>query len=678
MTHLRSVATSGSETRVAPLPFERSAIGECAELDSAEWEIISQRRHQGVIIAVWRSRKAPYAGGVAAVRMSKKDMKGGETAMSQLAPLLSFCAHRNLALGHVVIAVECSGGRDYWGRPDLVQIQELIADGLCEWVLWRDVSRMARDRRTFIEHTDLLESADVDLYIEQLGRRIDWNDFNDRLMLHVFCELAILERQQTFLRTHGGIEEQWILTGKGLGSAVRFGFERDESGWLRVCDDEWPWVQAICFGLAELKRQNDTGLEALARLLQEAGGGLSIDDIRDLIAQKKGVLGLRTFELILKKSGCKRSAGQIADILNDPLYVTGGHFINWEGLRVEMKPVDIPDPIPMAVHQLNLRLLAESKGTSVNTRLCEFVVRDLLVCGQCGAQFRPRFEEERGQPALYRRNGAGCATCQGLTIPRDAVDPLVIRELLATDASKRHRLEAWERARDASGDPEWWEERLAAKQELASEVEALQSELQERLQAILAESVSSPNFDLTSAVEGERSRKAELMCRERALQRFEAIAKHERRQRPRLHRVDPELQARFESVLTLDLPDTLEERATRAQVVSACLSKVLVHCEVDEAGAKTISIELQGPLCSKDRPPYRPIAPSTSARDSLDGSARTVSQAYAYDTVRAVLSDPDFKRPSASSGGSDCDGEPTTPSWLSERLTVHLRPGTVD
>jgi hypothetical protein len=64
----------------------------------------------GARIAVFRSRLTPNGALVAVVRMSKADIKNGETVMTQLNAILAYVARRRPELGYIVAVTECRCG----------------------------------------------------------------------------------------------------------------------------------------------------------------------------------------------------------------------------------------------------------------------------------------------------------------------------------------------------------------------------------------------------------------------------------------------------------------------------------------------------------------------------------------------------------------------------------------
>jgi hypothetical protein len=621
---------------------ERAALADLRD----EWELVEHRRFDGANVWIYRSKTRPNGTAATVVRMSKRDMKDGETIAAQLYPCTAFGDTQGVESGWLIVTTECSGGRAYWERPDLMAIEDLIGKGLCKAVIWRDVTRMARDRQTFLDHCTVLQQAAVSLYVQQLGRAVDWSNFVDWMTLVMQVEFAVFERIQTKLRMHGGIWTGCILTGKGGSGSKPFGFRRDADGWLQVDRRMWPWVKVIHLGLRELKREDDSGLPALRELLANAGKHLTIEQIATALGTEAEARGLRAMSRLLESCGIKRSYATLSQMLANRIYVDGSFSNEIEGITIDMKPVDIADPIPASVYLINQEILAQSKGTSIKTRLAEFALTDPLCCGTCADELTAYFPTN-GRGPSYRHKHKPHGACAGLVLGRTEIETAVIQFLRQLDQDEELARTCLQRALAEDSDEAYWERKRQEKAELeqtlagliAASVPVL-SGLVQRQSAVGVDG-AEPLSGL-AAVEtyvrenGLHETLAELQRLQRQIEAFDAIAASQRRRRPRIEPLDPKLQQALAQALTEEVPDELEARVLRAKVLKDCLSKVTVWVETDEHGNQTLTIELRGPLGSCDELISYPIAPSTAAAGSLRSIIPTVQQSYDYLTVGRI------------------------------------------
>ena len=611
-----------------------------------EWELVKHRRFDGANVWTYRSKKTPNGIGAIVARMSQRDMKDGETIAAQLLPCTGFAKREGIETGHLIVTTECSGGRAYWERPDLMAIEDLIGKGLCKAVIWRDVTRMARDRQTFLDHCNVLQQAAVKLYVQQIGRAVDWGNFSDWMTLVMQVEFAVFERIQTKLRMHGGIWTGCILTGKGGSGSKPFGFIRDADGWLQVDRRMWPWVKVIHLGLQELKREDNSGLPALKELLAKAGTTMSIEEIAEILDEKGEARGLRAMSRLLESCGINRSYVSLSKMLANRIYVDGSFFNEIEGIRIDMKPVDVPDPIAVSQFLLNQEILAQSKGQSIKHMLAAFALADSLCCGICGGELTAYFPTN-GRAPSYRHKHTPLDACAGLVLGRAEIEAPVLQFLRQLDQDGELARECLQRALAEDSDEAYWEwkrqEKTDLEQALAGLIAAsapLLSGLVQRQVAVGANGTDPVSglaeIETYSRENGLHEKLAELERLRLQIEAFDAIAKSQRRRRPRMEPVDAELQHALVCALTEEVPDELHARVLRARVIKDCLSKVPVWVKRDEEGNETLAFEVRGPLGSSDELISYPIAPSTAAAGSLRSIIQTVHQSYDYLTVGMI------------------------------------------
>jgi len=502
--------------------------------------------------------------GIVLARLSSRDIQHGETAMGQIHPARELCSDLGLVPRLLIVTTNNGGGRDYEERPDFDLVGRSLAAGWCEWVMWRDTGRIAREPLPAELFYRRLRDGGADLYLTRLGRRVDWR--NDRLMLRTLGIVDAEERESIKERTHDALIFRWLREGRGWPGARLFGLRRNPiTKFMEVDPEQWEFVKRIHLGYARLEDGRGGGLGSLAKELLELG--------------------------------CDLRPTQIRRVLRDPVYMTGQWSVTYEGTEYPCRKIELAEPIPLEVHQRNLELLDLRQGKSTATPPGTFCLNGVDVVHKDCEDKR----DARGLRALIRGRVQGTRDnrryrhapwvpdgCRGFTLEREVLENPVL-EALWKLADHPIVLEEWNRAqrRSLSTSPSLVDGDQAAHLKTRLEVLGRQHARLSRLfRDRLAAGEDLDERDFVELLGGVRE---EIQQLERRLAEAEIVLEGLDRQ------PGPEdaegLGSSLRGALPLEVPQDPARRALRAAVGQTVLSEV----RLSEVG-QGVDVELVSPL----------------------------------------------------------------------------------
>jgi DNA invertase Pin-like site-specific DNA recombinase len=375
----------------------------------------------GVQMLIWELNEE--GSGIILGRLSGQELQGGETAMGQIHPLRRLAHRLGLLPRLVVVSVHNTGARAYDQRPDFGLIDEAIESGWCDWIAWQRPDRIAREILPAEQHYNRLRGNDVALYLDSLGRRIDWR--NDMLYLRTLGIVSAEERQAIYDRTRGALVSRYIAEGRGWPASKRFGFRRNfATKFLEVDPEQWEFVKRIHLRYSEIGHQRS---------------------------------GLRQLSAELRDLGCDLSHVQIREILRSRIYVDGTLEVNVDGQRVPQKPISLADPIPEDLYQRNQELLALRAGREKRTRPGDFCLNGVPIrharCenqrNDAGGRSLLKGRLLFGRVAAYRHSPWVPKQCHGYVIEQSALESAVLGALpqLAAEPTLRR---VWEERQEVA------------------------------------------------------------------------------------------------------------------------------------------------------------------------------------------------------------------------------------
>ena len=576
------------------------------------------------------------------VRLSKRDLKGGETAMGQVEDGLRVLGNGSRRVRCIIVALQVSGALLYEKRPDLQHLEQLISDGLVEGVFFRDADRMARHGLILAILQELLEGTETDLYLASPEGRLDWTEFSDRIMLSINGTMSVMERENIRRRTHDAIIRQYLREGRGVSSKRPLGFFRNDDGYLEQHPEEWERIKQIHFGFYAVKEGGD---------------------------------GLRPFAEQLGKTGLDYSHEQIRKILTDEIYVTGHFTTVWKRSEVfDGRVENFSNGIPRHVFERNRVVLAASeKRGNRRTPLGLFALNPVIRCAKCNRRLIGRIQsEDRAHTVVYRHESKPgqpiSVECWGDKYERDVLDPFVFKQLLRLDKSEKLRSEWWRNAWPEEAARGMNEEMRERERELQRQIEDLAARQRERwcyLEDKMAteaslhenstdEQIWAPAVELLRKPDPEFTRiNRELRRVRRQLQVLPGITRHRHRKRLDLTVSSTELRTAFRETLDAGIAGTaheeLETGAHLLEIVKSCLTAVLVNRRV-EGKKEIIEVQLVGPPVPDGVPPVRVVPPHRNAAYALgfaseraiaamgaaSAAVQTVKQDYSCQTVRTA------------------------------------------
>ena len=209
--------------------------------------------------------------GILVGRLSSNDLQAGETVMGQVHGLLALRQSAGLRAREILTTTRNSGYLPYEDRVDFAHIADEIAAGRINWVAWRAPERVGRDLLPVLRFYKLLQDTNTDLYLTNLGRRVDW--VGDRITLVALGMASEHEGTVIKERTHGALKRRWLEEGRGWPTQIKVGFRRNEhTKFLEVDSEQWPFIKQMHYGYEAAHGTDGLGgLRRLARELHESG-----------------------------------------------------------------------------------------------------------------------------------------------------------------------------------------------------------------------------------------------------------------------------------------------------------------------------------------------------------------------------------------------------------------------
>jgi hypothetical protein len=369
--------------------------------------------HQGANMYLWWS-----ASGTGAIfaRLSSYEVAEGAKAGRQVAEVLDMVTRAGLQPRLIVLTVENSGFRRFEDRPDFQLNVRLIEEtDWLEWVAWRDVDRVARDYLPGYTYFDHLRQAQIDIWMHQLRRPIDWE--TDDAQINALLMAAKTEGTTIKRRTHGMLKDVWLEGGRGWPGAVRYATRRDPLSKLLVPDPEqFAIVRWLHEEFSQAEQENrKSGARVLAESVSQVFPGV------------------------------KLSASTVNRLLRDPIYATGEWYTIYEGEAYQGRTIQWANPIPLGIYQRNLQLLRLRRGPNTRCPAGYYALNGLLVHQRCmdlrvadnpkagkvtGRRYAlyGRFVKDKPTKSYYHAPLTP-ACCKGFAVRVNVIEPLVMRQL---------------------------------------------------------------------------------------------------------------------------------------------------------------------------------------------------------------------------------------------------------
>jgi DNA invertase Pin-like site-specific DNA recombinase len=530
--------------------------------------------------------------GIIDARLSGRDIQNGETALGQVHPALEGAKRLGLLPRYIVVATDVSGGNFLKDRPDLLFLQDEILNSRCRWVWFRQVDRIARRPQVFYTFAELLESADVQLYLTDIpGRPVDWE--NDEIHLGFDSLMGSRERREIYNRTHGALVRRWLNEGRGWPGALRFGFRRShETKYPEIDPEQWKYVRMIF----ELYAQYEDGEGS----------------------------GVRAVQAALEKAGCNLAISTIQRVLKNEVYFTGEWTTQRAGQVVENKPIEIPEDqriSPELYERVqNLRKLRRGKdmrtppGTFALNRIGHFID---------GTRIRARVTKPDADEVIYyrpysvKKGDKIPKRWHGWKIEADLLEDAIFDELLRL-ANCLELQEEWTKIAhpDFGGSTPILSEE--ARVDLTRRIRNLDTAIA-KLDRQMATRVADGGVGDTDLFAERRKivgpLEADKKGMEEQLRRAEAIESMRKTTKPK---ADASLLDALRQVLTSDDDDEPEVVLKRTVFLEKALSSVVL--DIGDDGR--VIAQLHGPLVPADLPVLTVHDPVTVLHDELESEVR--------------------------------------------------------
>ncbi|MDQ3729422.1 MAG: recombinase family protein, partial [Actinomycetota bacterium] len=509
-------------------------------------------------------------------RLSSRELQGGETIGGQIQDGFRLAERNGLGVAYVIASTNFNFEIPFDERHDFQLCVETFDRDECSWVAFREPERVARRVLIAERFYEQLQERGAELWFANRDAPVDWDSETDVCMLSIQNAFGQNERAKLRKRTGEALRRRWVEEGRGWPGARQYGFSRNRrTRFPEIDDEQWPSIAYIH--------------ENFATAAKRASG------------RRTGVSAL--VEMLEKDLGIKLSNTRIRTILQDSIYVDGKYTVNIDGQPVWCEPIKLGGrAIPRALFQANQELLAIQKGPNSKTPVGTYAFNNIPIRhAACIDEPHPKGKGIRC--VLRARHFPGCEApryyhspwtpqhCDGYTIGRDELDPLIIRALwrLVDDPELQ---KAWaSAARPPSTDtvqtytPTQINDLERQLMNLEAERERLVSDYTGSIREGAKANVETFGR-LTEALDEDIKRLGSQLT----------IARSQARRQRTPVEVDhgpsqEELRAALKEILTEDVPEDLALRRRRAAALAGCLSEVILH----DAG-NGIEIELVGHL----------------------------------------------------------------------------------
>jgi DNA invertase Pin-like site-specific DNA recombinase len=588
-------------------------------------------------------------------RVSREEDVSSEALTNQVNTVLMVAEENELRVDWLGVEVAISGMNRWENRPGLLTATELItARGLAAFVA-REPDRIGRTGLVLETLYDLLQTHNINLYLDRSYGPVRWDEDGIRLALE--GALADAEGKKIAKRLRDGVRQNWVETGRGAPGSLRRGFIRNpETRFPEWEPEEWASIiEPIHYGYADARSGRKVGV--LALLQQPRARGL--DNTEESIRR----------------------------ILRDTIYVDGCYTTKVSGVEVAMKPAAIPleRRIPLQIFQRNQELMALQKGGYSRQHPGHFLGNALPIHHRhCADEQHPHY----GRPRIKGR----ISTTGAERYVHQWAPDCCWRRTFQVEDIERPLIDF---CRQAISDPQLISEWMAAQRTGPTTTRARHDpaelrRLQSELRALKNQHAKLQTGWLQRAEQGENVREQEFAFGQSLLDRIsqkEAEAEHAANQSKFAVEHDasagalPEdLQRAAVEILTHDRPADARAKLRRAACVTAIVAGVELE-EVDDgihlhirgllmpAGATEAERQANHPLTR-----LRPLL-ETYLGEDRDSSFDTPVQAPQYTEVSKLWRDNNWPAPRRFLRlRDDCKDPDASPLWVSPPILRRCEP----
>ena len=468
-------------------------------------------------------------------------------------------------------------------RDDILLLDEYIAAGWVEHVVWRDPTRIARHTLPAEMIFATLQRENVGLWIAWYGKQVSWNEDGSRLRHDV--AFSAQDRDYTVRKLQTAHANKGVLVGNSHLGPVPIGIVREKHTRKRHGDPEqMKWINRA-YELA------DSGL-------YDDGRGLSV----------------RMVQAALEEEGFVASVETVRRILTDPIYATGENVARLRGVAIAQNPVEHENPVPLDLYLRVQEMFALRKGNDSNTPIGEFLFNHVeTLHKQCigernkdgwPARIKGQVVRRKGKLRKARRlrhsiftpeccKGTGRGPAGAHSWLRDDLEPLVV-----------------EKVREIAAHPEVLRQLALATRHTLSESEvrltkAERLQLEREIEQLERDKDAATDAWVLGYAGGRKLREDEkgfdnyqkfiesfdrqIAQKQRRLERDAAATKAAK------GKADPRHEERrnaFLEIMTIETPDDPFMKRLRARLFQRIVSRIII----DDSGEGPIEITLEGHL----------------------------------------------------------------------------------
>ena len=362
-------------------------------------------------------------------RVSTQMQEKEETVTSQIEELVNYARLQGLAIPDEFRFVDEGYSGSTLARPALDALRDKVAEGVVDAVLVHDPDRLARD---YVYQMLLVEEIERHGCRFYFVRRPIGVTPDEKLLLQMQGVIAEYERAKIRERTRRGKMHRMrcgeIVTGRRTFGYKYFSRSGDNPAKFEILPEEADAVRRIFAWFVD-DRMSVRGVaarlnaEGLVKPLR--GGWWTCTSVHNILRNSMyyGTGHANKAEAVLPRP----------DRPFQPVYRKYPKTGKRERPREEWLTFACPHVIPEETYQLAQERLSSNKALSSRNTKRDYLLRGLLVCGECGRRFQASTQTGRYICTYTRRQiaeGAGVARCGNNTrLPITGLDGEVWREV---------------------------------------------------------------------------------------------------------------------------------------------------------------------------------------------------------------------------------------------------------
>jgi hypothetical protein len=631
----------------APLPLIQELI------DSGDWVLFNSYSEDGAVITILKSASGHGEGCIVSRISTKPPDKRGEVLITQFGDVYRAALDPKapIGIGWLMFAYDCSARVPFQHRVDYRALFQLIEEHGVRIVLWKDVSRLARNELAFHLLMDRFSRMGVLLFVDEVGGLVNPDDdATKQMLLAILAKVSEIQGRKIATSSKNATWARRMFLGLGYYGPPAVGLRRAVHEFVEVDPATFPACRFVALAMFTLYYSSTPEI-AFARIselfIEELGVRCGPSRVGRIITAFPSPRDAKVVVRLLAEAGINWSESAVRDIAVRTVYSDGIWSVTIDGdLKMEMEPVKgLVNPIPMHVIQANTAALETNSSRRTSREICESTIHDRTFCGYCGARLEVGLDRDGAWQLRHKKAGSCCLNrfvADGVSVEEILNEILIALETNPEVRQLCFELMASERD-EAVTQAYVLNRRASVEVDLARaglKLSEAESELQARLQVAASRGVVideqfESNLRQEIGIDGLLRDIARLYADKSRLDSQADSGS----QIPivRTFRDDPEAASVLCDVLSKPLGDlTSEERVLRYFIVRRCVSGIVLAPVGDPRSGITDVIVLGslGPLGERLEGPIRPSHLTTDL--GVRGPLRPVSECIDSETRRSA------------------------------------------